>query len=41
MDEEIKDVEEIEDDKVENTDNGTALVSNNQNGMGNICSPQP
>lgn len=28
-------------EEIDNSSNGTAYVTNNQNGMGNILSPQP
>jgi hypothetical protein len=44
VEEEIKEIEtkpEIPVEPIENSENGIAFVNNNQNGMGNIVSPQP
>jgi hypothetical protein len=37
----ITEIISVQTPKVENSENGTAYVDNNLNGMGNIVSPQP
>jgi len=39
--EESKEEVKKDEQKVETSNSGTAFINNNQNGMGNIVSPQP